>query len=35
MPLVDFETTIPGFERAKIFGTLDHAAAVIGWDIGL
>jgi hypothetical protein len=30
MPGVGFETTIPVFERAKIFHTLDGAAVVIG-----
>jgi hypothetical protein len=30
MPWVGFEPTIPVFERAKTFHTLDRAAAVIG-----
>jgi hypothetical protein len=30
MPQVEFETTIPAFERAKTVDALDHAATVIG-----
>jgi hypothetical protein len=33
MPSVEFEPTIPVFERAKIFHTLDRAATVLGVDI--
>jgi hypothetical protein len=30
MPRVGFEPTIPAFERAKIFHSLDRTATVIG-----
>jgi hypothetical protein len=30
MPWVEFETTIPVFEKAKTFRALDRAATVIG-----
>jgi hypothetical protein len=33
MPRVEFESTIPVFERAKTVHALDRAATVIGPDI--
>jgi hypothetical protein len=34
MPLVDFEPTIPGSERAKTVHALDRSATVTDFNIG-